>query len=71
MLGIHNHTEKNNIPIYIQQDATLYCLFKSGNCSIYFGWYLHPSSGELTTVSTATGICYTVMDRDKLLMKCI
>ena len=32
----------------------------SGNCSTCFGWYLHPSSGAHTTVSTASGICYTV-----------
>jgi hypothetical protein len=27
----------------------------SGNCSTCFGWYLHPSSGAQTTVSTASG----------------
>ena len=32
----------------------------SGNCSTYFGWYFHPSSGAQTTVSTASGICHTV-----------
>jgi hypothetical protein len=32
----------------------------SGNCSTLFGWYLHPSSGAHTTVSTASGICHTV-----------
>jgi hypothetical protein len=48
------------IPIYIQQDATLRCLSISGNCSTCFGWYLHPSSGAHTTVSTAPGICHTV-----------
>jgi hypothetical protein len=48
------------IPIYIQQDATLHRLFIFGNCSTYFGWYLHPSSGEHTPVSTASGICQTV-----------
>ena len=35
-------------------------LFISGNCSTGFGWYLHPSSGAHTTVSTASGICHTV-----------
>ena len=44
---------------YIQQDATLHSLFISGNCSTCFGWYLHPSSGAHTTVSTASGICQT------------
>jgi hypothetical protein len=33
----------------------------SGNCSTCFGWYLHPSSGAQTTVSTASGICHTVI----------
>ena len=46
------------IPIYIQQDATLHSLFISGNCSICFGWYFHPSSGAHTTVSTALGFSY-------------
>jgi len=33
----------------------------SGNCSTYFGWYHHPSSGAQTTVSTTSGICQTVL----------
>ena len=49
-----------NIPIYMQQDATLHSLFISRNCSTCFGWYLHPSSGAHTTVSTASGICHTI-----------
>jgi hypothetical protein len=50
----------NNIPIHIQQDATLHSLFISRNCSTCFGWYFHPSSEAHTTVSTASGICHTV-----------
>jgi hypothetical protein len=50
----------NNIPIYIQQDATLHSLFISGNCSTCYGWYYHSSSGAQTTVSAASGICHTV-----------
>jgi hypothetical protein len=46
------------IPIYIQQDATLHSLFISGNCSTCFGWYLHPSSGPQTTVSTACAMSH-------------
>ena len=53
-----NHTY---ILIYIQQDVTLRSLFISGNCSTCFGWYLHPSSGAHTTVSTASGTCQTVL----------
>jgi hypothetical protein len=48
-----------SISIHIQHDATLHSLFISGNCSTYFGWYFHPSSGAHTTVSTACGICHT------------
>jgi hypothetical protein len=39
---------------------TLRSLFISGNCSTCFGWYLHPSSVAHSTVSTASGVCYTV-----------
>ena len=31
----------------------------SGNCSTCFRWYLHPSLGPHTAVSTAFGICHT------------
>ena len=48
------------LSIYIQQDATLHILFISRNCSTCFRWYLHPSSGAQTTVSTASVICQTV-----------
>ena len=48
------------IPIYIQQYATLHSQFISGNYSACFGWYLHPSSGAHTAVSTASGICHNV-----------
>ena len=46
--------------IIIQQDATIYSLFISANCSTCFGWYLHPSSGAHITVSTVSGITETV-----------
>jgi hypothetical protein len=48
------------ISITVQQDANIYSLFVSLNCSTYFGWYLHPSSGAHTTVSTASGTSQTV-----------
>jgi len=47
------------IQICIQKDANFHILFITGNCSTCFGWYLHPSSGAHTTVSTASGICHT------------
>ena len=59
-LNVHGSMHRKCIPVYIQQDATLHSLFISGNCSTYFGWYLHPSSGAHTTVSTASGTCQTV-----------
>jgi hypothetical protein len=57
---IHGSVHREYIPLYVQQDATLHSLFISGNCSICFGWYLHPSSGAHTNASTASGICSTV-----------
>ena len=38
------------VSIIVQQDAKLYSLFISVNCSTCFGWYLHPSSGAHNTV---------------------
>ena len=58
---LHISTTYSNILIYIQQDATLHTLFISGKCSTCFGWYHHPLSGAHTTVSTASGICHTVI----------
>jgi len=58
--NVHGYVHRKYIPIYIQQDATLHSLFISGNCSTCFGWYLHPSPGAHTTVSTASGISHTV-----------
>ena len=58
--NIQGSVYRKYIPIYIQQDAKLQSLFISVNCSTCFGWYLHPSSGAHTTVSTASGTCQTV-----------
>ena len=51
---VQGSVHRKYILIYIQQDATLHSLFISENCSTCFGWYLHPSSGAHTTVSTAS-----------------
>jgi len=56
----HGSVHRKNIPIYIQQYATLHSFIISANYLTYFGWYLHPSSGAHKTVSTASGICHTV-----------
>jgi len=49
--------------IIIEQDATIYSLFISANCSTCFGWYLHPSSAAHITVSTVAGITETAKDK--------
>jgi len=59
-VNIQGSVHRKYILIYIQQDATLHILFISRNCSTCFGWYLRPSSGAHTTVSTASGTCQTV-----------
>ena len=51
---------RNNIPIYIQQDAKLHSLFYLETALHVSGGTTHPSSGTQTTVSTAFGICHTV-----------
>ena len=58
--NVQGSVRRKYVLIYIQQDATLHSLFISGNCSICFGWYLHPSSGAHATVSAASGTCQTV-----------
>jgi len=58
--NVQGSVHSRYIPIYIQQEAALHSLFISGNCSTCFGWYLHPSSGAHTTVSTVSGTCQTV-----------
>ena len=59
-LDVQRSVRRKYIPIRIQQDIRLHSLFISGNCSTCFGWFLHPSSGVQTTVSTASGTCQTV-----------
>jgi hypothetical protein len=58
--NVYGFLHREYIPVYIQQDATLHSLFISANCCTCFGWYFYPSSGEHTTVSTASGICHAV-----------
>jgi len=53
--NVHGSVHCRNIQIYIQQDEmlTVYYIWK---LLYMFGWYLHPSSGVHTTVSTASDI---------------
>jgi hypothetical protein len=53
---------KCGIVIYIQKNATLHSLFL-WKLLYMFRVYYHPSTGAQTIVSTAPGICHTVMDR--------
>jgi hypothetical protein len=57
IFNVYGSLHRKNILMYVQQDATLHSLFY---CSTCFGRYYHPSSGAQITVSTASGICYTV-----------
>jgi hypothetical protein len=58
--NVHGSVHHNNIQIYPTRcNVTQFILY--GNCSTCFGRYHHPSSGVQTTVSTATGICHTVI----------
>ena len=56
----HNSEQPQYVSIIVQQDATLYSLFTSANCSTCFGWYIHRSSGAHIIVSTVSGIIETV-----------
>ena len=49
-----------NLCILIPTRCNVTQFILSGNCSICFGWYHHPSSRAQTTVSTVSGICHTV-----------
>ena len=60
--NIHGSAHRNNILLYkSQQDAHVTEFILSDNCSTCFGRYLHPSSGALTTVTTASGNRYTLL----------
>jgi hypothetical protein len=61
--NIHGSVHRNNI--LSQQDAHVTKFILSDNCSTCFRRYHHPSSGAQTTVTTASGNCYTVIDRVK------
>jgi len=66
--NVYGSVHRKNISIYIYIYIYIYptrCnvtqFIVSGNCSTYFGWYHHPSSGAQTTVSTGSGICHTLL----------
>jgi len=65
-----DNNRKQHILIYKSQQHTHVTEFiLSDNCSTSFGRYYHPSSGAQTTVTTASGNGYTVIDRVKFTVK--
>ena len=56
----HGSVHRNNYSDIYPTRCNFTQFILSGNCSTCFVWYLHPSSGAQTTVSTASGICHTV-----------
>jgi hypothetical protein len=58
----HGSVHRNNYSNIYPTRCNVTQYIVSGNCSTCFGWYFHPSSGAHTTLSTASGICRTVMD---------
>jgi len=58
----------NNILLYkSQQDARVTEIILSDNYSTCFGRHYHPSSGTQTTVTTASGNRYTVIELNLLI----
>jgi hypothetical protein len=51
---------RSSIPVYNQKNATLHSLLVTENCSTYFEWYLHSSSGTYTILSAVSVIFHTV-----------
>jgi len=60
VFNLHGSVRRNNYSNIYPTRCNFTQFILSGNCSTCFGWYLHPSSGAQTTVSTASGICHTV-----------
>jgi hypothetical protein len=56
----HGSVHRNNYSNIYQTRCNVTQFILTGNCCTCFGWYLHPSLGAQTTVSTASGICHTV-----------
>jgi hypothetical protein len=52
---VQGFVHREYMSLSLQQDATICSLLIPVNCSTYFGWYLHPSSGAHIAVSTASG----------------
>jgi len=53
------HNRRKYLSVYVNKCPTRcnYTQFiLSVNCSTYFGWFLHPSSGAQIAVSTASGV---------------
>jgi hypothetical protein len=65
-VSIHGSVHLNNILLHkSEQDAHVTELILSDNCSTCFVCCYHASSGAQTTVTTASGNRYTVVDKVK------
>jgi hypothetical protein len=60
VFNFHGSVHRNNYSDIYPTRCKFTQFILSGNCSTCFGWYLQPSSGAHTPVSTASGICHTV-----------
>ena len=62
IFNIHRSVHRNNILLYkSQQDAHITEFILSDNRSTCFGHHYHPSLAAQTTVTTASGNCYTIL----------
>jgi hypothetical protein len=69
---LHRLAEEPNYHILLyksQQDAQVTEFILSDNCCTCFGRYYHPSLGHKTTVTTASGNRYTLIDKVKFTKK--
>ena len=70
--GVQGSVHRKYIPFDLfHQDAILHSSLISGKLLYMFRAAFHPSSGAYTTVFTVSGTCWTVTDKNKLLVKCI
>jgi hypothetical protein len=60
VFNVHKSLHRNNILLYIQQDATLHSLFYLETALYVSGGTITHHQKRKTTVFTASGICHTV-----------
>jgi hypothetical protein len=65
MVHVQGSVHHEYMPIIVQQDATIYGLFMSVNCSTCFGWRYHPKHVQQFTDINKPYIvasCWTIID---------